>query len=185
LLEVSQQPVGHDRDVQTHWPPTHCRPLPQAAFVPHLQTPLAQLSAVKGSQALQTPPFCVGAPQLRKLVCVVWQVEGELQQPGQPLVPLQTQVADEPLPLHTVPVGQGPPVEPQTQAPLLHRLEPGAVQLLQLPPPAPQVVVLMVVWHWLLPSQQPLGHEVASHAQPPLTHRWPLAQAAPPAPHEH
>jgi hypothetical protein len=33
-----------------------------------------------------------------------------------------------------------------------------------------------------LPEQQPDGHDVASHTQLPLTHRWPAAQTDPPVP---
>lgn len=123
---MSQQPVGHDAESQTHWPPTHSRPAPQAALAPHWQTPLTQLSALPATHAMQVPL----APQARKLLFVVSHVDAELQQPVQPLEPLHTQVAVAPLPVQVVPDGQALPVEPQTQPPLVHRLALVASQVL-------------------------------------------------------
>lgn len=134
------------------------------------------------SQLLQ--PAVVGEPQALKLVCEVSQLDGDVQQPEQ-VVASQTQVAAAPVPLHLVPAGQTSPVEPQTQAPLVHAFELVALQVLHWPPGVvPQLVVSMVVWQLPITSQQPVGHEVASHTQPPLTQRWPLGHAIPPAPHE-
>ena len=126
LAERSQQPVGHDAESQTHWPPTHSRPAPQGALAPHWQLPFTQLSALPATQATQLPL----APQARKLVLVGSHVDAELQQPPHPLEALHTQVAAAPLPLHVVPAGQALPVEPQTQPPLVHRLALVASQVL-------------------------------------------------------
>ena len=181
----SQQPVGHDAESHTQLPLTHCRPAPQAAWVPHMHEPLLQRSALLMSQVVQLTVD--GEPQCWKFDVIVSQVEAELQQPSQPLVASHTHVAAAPVPLHLVPVGQAAPVEPQTQPPLEHRLALVRSHVLQAAPPvAPQWVVSIVVWHWPLPSQQPVGHEVASQTQVPVapSQRWPAAQAVPPGPHE-
>ena len=79
------------------------------------------------SQVLQLA--VVGEPQALKLVCEVSHVDGEVQQPEQVVVS-QTQVAAAPVPLHLVPGGQTSPVEPQTQAPLVHAFAVVASQVL-------------------------------------------------------
>lgn len=83
--------------------------------------------------------------------------------------------------LHVLPAqqpAQVPPVEQLVQAPLTQLLVPQSVQAA---PPTPQVV-LPEATQLLVLSQQPDGHEVASHTQAPPTQRWPLAHLAP-APH--
>jgi hypothetical protein len=183
LVEVSQQPVGHDAELQTHWPPTHCEPAPQAALEPHIHAPLVQRSALVMSHALHVP--VAGEPQALKLVVVFSHVDGDVQQPRQPLFASQTQVAAAPLPVHLVPAGQTSPVEPQTQAPLVHAFAVVESQVLQTPPGVvPQFVVSIVLWQLPIASQQPVGHDVASHTQPPLMQRWPAGHTVPPAPHE-
>ena len=42
----------------------------------------------------------------------------------------------------------------------------------------------MLLWQLPMMSQQPFGHDVASHMQPPETQRWPGAHWVPPGPHE-
>ena len=42
----------------------------------------------------------------------------------------------------------------------------------------------MVPWQVPATSQQPLGHEVASHTQPPETQCWPVGHTLPPGPQE-
>jgi hypothetical protein len=42
LVEKSQQPVGHEAELQTHWPLTHWVPAPQAALLPQRQAPAWQ-----------------------------------------------------------------------------------------------------------------------------------------------
>jgi hypothetical protein len=126
----------------------------------------------------------VGVPQARKLVWLISHSDGDLQQPVQPLLASQTQVAALPLPEQRVPAGQAAPVAPHTQLPLAHWLATVASQLTQLPGVVPQALVPMLVWHVPAASQQPLGHEVASHTQAPLTQRLPLPQVTPPGPHE-
>jgi hypothetical protein len=185
LVERSQQPVGHEAVLQTHWPPTHCRPSPQGSFEPHLQAPPMQRSALLASHAWQVPPLTPGAPQWMKLVCVVSQVEPLMQQPPQPLAPSHTQVAEAPVPVQRVPVGHGPPVEPHTQAPPVHRFATAGSQVLQVPPGVvPQLVVLMMVWQVPAASQQPVGHDVPSQTHEPLRQRWPRLHLLPLGPHE-
>ncbi|MDB4967385.1 MAG: hypothetical protein JWN44_3074 [Myxococcales bacterium] len=115
---------------------------------------------------------------------MVSQAVGELQQPAQPLVALQTQLAVAPLPLQVVPAGQAAPVEPQAQAPLVQRFALVASQVLQVPGVAPQLAVSMVLWQTPAASQQPPGHDEPSQTQPPATQRWPAVQLVPPGPHE-
>jgi hypothetical protein len=45
-----QQPVGHEFESHTHAPATQRSPEPQAPPVPQRQPPIAQLSAIDGSQ---------------------------------------------------------------------------------------------------------------------------------------
>jgi hypothetical protein len=78
-----------------HCPPTQRVPSAHGALVPHRQAPLLQRSVLLMSQPAQVPPFTDGAPHSLKLVVVVSHVDGELQQPVQPLVASQTQVRDE------------------------------------------------------------------------------------------
>lgn len=54
--EPSQQPLGQLVAVQRHMPLWQTWPAPQAAPLPHLHAPLAQLSAVVVLQLLQVPP---------------------------------------------------------------------------------------------------------------------------------
>jgi hypothetical protein len=136
------------------------------------------------SHAEQLPPLMPGAPQAMKLVWLGSHAVADEQQPPQPLDALHTQVAVAPLPLQVVPFGQAAPVDPHTQLPLVHRLALVGSHVLQVPGAAPQLLVSIVLWQAPAASQQPLGHEVASHTQPPLTQRWPAAQALPPGPHE-
>jgi hypothetical protein len=79
------------------------------------------------------------------------QVEPEQQPPGQ-LVVLQS--------LQTPP----PQMRP--------------AQFWQTAPPLPQLL-LLVPARQVVPEQHPLGHEVRSQTQAPLTQRWPVAHGAP------
>jgi hypothetical protein len=93
------------------------------------------------------------------------------QQPPLQLVVVHWQVALVPVPTQVVPVGQGPPVEPQTQAPLLgsHRFAaPPTVQSTQALPFAPQALFDGVVQ--VEPLQQPPGQRTALQPEhcPPL-----------------
>jgi hypothetical protein len=55
-----------------------------------------------------------------------------------------------------------------------------ASQVPQAPPPVPQLALLGALH--VVPVQQPVEHEVASHTHAPPTQRWPTPHAAP-APH--
>lgn len=138
--------------------------------MPHWHTPALQRSALIELHAVQVAVD--GEPQARKLLCDISQVEGELQQPVQPLAALQTQAALVPLPVQTVPVGQTSPVEPHTQLPAVHRFAVVGLHVWHKPPcVAPQLLVSIVVWQLPCWSQQPLGHEVASQTQLPERQR--------------
>ena len=106
------------------------------------------------------------------------------QQPLVHEVASQVQVAVAPVPVHLVPAGHGPPVEPHTHALLLGSqrlvLVP-PVQLTHAAPMAPHEVSPSVVH--VAPVQQPVVHKV--ELQPEQTPSglgdWPQV---PPAPHE-
>jgi hypothetical protein len=83
-----------------------------------------------------------------------------------PLAQLVTQ-----LPPHNVVPGG------QTQLPL-EQILPLAVQLMQMPPVVPQVVLLGVVTQ-VVPVQQPAEQLVALQTQRPPSHTWPGVQAFP------
>jgi hypothetical protein len=53
---ASQQPPGQLEALHAHTPPTQARPAPQAAPVPHLQTPLVHVSLLFGSHTLHAAP---------------------------------------------------------------------------------------------------------------------------------
>ena len=116
-------------------------------------------------------------------------------------VPLQTwpvlHVAHAPPPLpqagsvlpfaHVVELLQHPPeheLAVQTHCPLPLHASP-LPHAWQLAPPTPHAL-LLDAWHWPLASQQPLGHEAASHTHRVPLQCWPPAQTAhvaPPLPH--
>ena len=98
------------------------------------------------------------------------------QQPVGHEVPSHTQV----LATQRWPCAQVAPV-PHRQSPAAEQLSERASHATQLAPALPQVVTER--FEQVVPVQQPLGHEVASQAQAPLTQRWPVPQAGP-APHE-
>jgi hypothetical protein len=72
--------------------------------------------------------------------------------------------------------------EPHAQLPFAHRSACVASQATQATPLVPHVAVAGV--RHVLPEQQPLGHDVASHTHTPPLQRWPTAHIAP-APHAH
>jgi hypothetical protein len=156
VLQVvpEQQPVGQPVLSHTQLLPLQCWPLTQAGPVPQRQLPEVEQALAR--VALQ-------AEQAAPLLPHCEAVAGETQ-----LVPLQHPLAQ------------------------LAELQPAHAWLVQLPPPheaqvappVPQALLDVPDWHWLLPSQQPVGHEVPSHTQAPLTQCRPLPQAALP-PHRH
>lgn len=136
-------------------------------------------------QLLQTPP-----EQMRPAQS--WQAAPPL--PHALLAVPATQVVPEQQPLgHDVrsqthapltqrwPVPQGAAV-PHWHVPVVEQVSEPAPQLMQALPETPQLAGAAVLH--VVPAQHPLRHESASQMHAPLTHRWPLAQAAP-APHEH
>lgn len=72
---------------------------------------------------------------------------------------------------------------PQPQFPLRQASAVVAEQISHAPPLVPHALVLVPVRHWL-PSQQPVGHELASQMHAPASHRCPSSQLGP-NPHWH
>jgi hypothetical protein len=74
-VDPLQQPVAHERALQTQVPPTHCWPKAHEGPVPQAQAPLRQALARSESHARQTAP-----PVPQVVTDGVWHVE-PLQQP--------------------------------------------------------------------------------------------------------
>ena len=55
-LLPEQQPFGHEDELHTHCPFTHCCPAPHAGPTPQAQLPFRQVSAVVGSQITHVSP---------------------------------------------------------------------------------------------------------------------------------
>ena len=170
-----QHPLAQLAALQTQAPPTQASPAPQAAFVPHLQLPPAQVSAEVALQVVQAAP---AVPQVAS--ALVWQVPFK-QQPLAQLPALQPVQA---LAVQVCGLGQlehAPPPVPQAPAwsPGWHTLpaQQPVGQLAALhthaPPtqrcPAPQAAEAP---HWQAPPAQ-LSAEAALQA----------AQVAPARPH--
>lgn len=167
----SQQPA-HEVPSQTHAPPTQRWPDPQGALVPQRHAPPAsQRSAVVVLQATQAAP---PAPHAASEGVV--QIAPE-QQPLGHVVASHTH----PPSTHSWPAAQAGPV-PQRHSPSAHESAIAESQATHAAPPAPHVVLELA--RHVLPSQQPLGHEVASHTHAPPAQRWPLPHGGP-DPHVH
>jgi hypothetical protein len=153
--------------------------VPQAGLEPHWHVPLLQLSALVGSQIAHADP---AFPQADR--------ERTATQAG---VPLPQQLLGQFVALQAPPV-QVPPVQvcpapharplPQVHVPVAEQLlaEVGS-QVTQVDPFAPQAARARV-WQ-VLPAQQLVGHDVASHWHKPPTQLWPPAQTPPVFPHTH
>ncbi len=124
----------------------HAPPEQRCPVAQVLPVPQRQLPLVQLSARVASQAMQAAPPVLQALNAGVVQVLPEQQPFGQVCV-LQ--------PVHT---------------PSRHCCEPG--QLWQLAPPAPHAAVEFP-GRQVLPEQQPLGHDVASHTQVPLTQRWP------------
>lgn len=161
-----QQPLQEVAS-QTHAPPTQCWPAPQAGPVPQRQAPVAsQALEVSGSQVRHCAP---GAPHA--LAERVVQVD-PAQQPVGHEVASQT---------HAPPTQRWPALHaappPQLQSPALEQASASVVsQLEHAEPSLPQLVRLAA--RQVVPSQQPLGQDVASHTHAPPSQRWPTAHIA-------
>lgn len=147
-----QQPFAQVLESHKHWPPEQCWPAPQAAPLPHLQVPLAQLSAFPAAQATQA--FPAGAQALTDSVVQT--------------LPLQHPVGHEVashthwFPLQRWPAPQVAPL-PQPHTPLgSQRSAFCASQVTQAPPSTPHEVELGVGLQ-VVPMQQPVGHDDESH----------------------
>jgi hypothetical protein len=160
----AQQPLGHDAEVHLHWPCTHTCPEGHGTLVPHMQVPPAQVSAA-APQSVHAMPFGAHCKAL-----VTTHVVPLTQQPLQPEVALQTHAP----PTHFVPTAHGPPVEPQTHAPLAQvSAAPPMVQSWQVRPMVAHCVPLSVVWHRPF-LQHPVAQLVALQPEhmPASVHVW-------------
>jgi hypothetical protein len=87
-----QHPVGQLAALHTHAPPTQTWPVPQAALLPHLHVPAAQLSALGAVQLEQAAPLVphVAAADARQTPALQ-QPLGQLvaSQPAQAFKPVQ------------------------------------------------------------------------------------------------
>lgn len=119
-----------------------------------------------GSQATHTAP---AGPQADSDGVV--HVDPEQQ-------PVGHEVASQPQPpsLHVLPAGHAEPV-PHRHSPAAQLSVVSGEQATQTSPPVPQLASPLGLQ--VTPSQQPLGHEVASHTQLPPRHRCPAAHAGP------
>jgi hypothetical protein len=162
---ASQQPVGHEVASQTHAPPTQRLPAAHGALVPHRQAPPTQASALVASQAAHAAPAAPHADAVRGT-----QVS-PLQQPSGHEVALHTHAP----PTQACPTAHAS-LEPHAHAPPRHASLRVASQARQVFPEEPHDVTELV--RQVAPSQQPLGHEVASHTQEPPRQRWPAPHAA-------
>jgi hypothetical protein len=114
------------------------------------------------------------------------------QQPLGHVVASHAQVAEDPVPVHCVPLGHFVPALPHTHEPPEQRFASSALHGAQAPPPVPHSVVVGVCTHDV-PWQQPVGHELASQQLelPPMqahrpwaVHVWSEVHALP-VPHLH
>lgn len=166
----AQHPV-HDVGSQTHAPPTQRWPSAHAPPAPHRHTPPAQPSVVTGSHALHVPPV---GPQV---VNESGSQTSPLQHPEHE-VGSHTQRSE----TQCCPTRHAGPV-PQPHVPVAaHVLASMASQATQLAPPMPQLPSARS--RHVAPSQQPAGHDAASHTQRPATQRWPAAHIGL-SPHAH
>jgi hypothetical protein len=177
-------PAAEQPSAVTRSQPTQAAlPVPQVAIAGGLHVAPEQHppGQVVGLQPLQRPPSHVSpaghtsqAPPPTPHdagLALVWQVPCA-QQPVGHEVPSQTQV----LPMQRWPTAHaGPP--PQRQPPPDEQLSARRSQAVQVEPASPHVASDRV--SQVVPSQQPLGHEVASQTHRPPAQRWPPAQAAP------
>jgi hypothetical protein len=141
------------------------QPLGQLVALQPLQWP--SVHVCPAGQAWQTPPPAPHDATVdpgRHAPC-------EQQPPGHD-VPSQTQV----LATQRWPAAQVSPL-PQRQLPVDEQLSDRASHVTQVDPALPQALAARAAQ--VVPLQQPLGHDVASHTQAELTQRWPPAQAGP------
>lgn len=174
LPDVHSSPLqhpAHEVASHLHAPPTQRWPAAQAGPAPQLQAPApSQPSAVVASHAMHWAP---GAPHA--LVPVARHAV-PAQHPAAHEVASQTHAPRR----QRCPTAQAPP-PPQLHSPLgVHRSASVTSHAVQIRPAAAQVAV--VSGRHVSPSQQPVGHEVASHVQAPPAQCWPGAHTAP-APH--
>jgi hypothetical protein len=150
----------------TQAPPTQCCPGAHGALAPQRQTPAPEQPSAVRSHAVQAPALVPQVPNDRGL-----QVAPE-QQPSAQEAGVQAQA---PL-VQTWPAAHME-LPPQVHWPPTEQPSALASQTVQATPPVPQLDSERI-WQEP-PEQQPEGHEVASHAQTPLTQCCPVAQGGP------
>jgi hypothetical protein len=173
-------------------PPSHITqaapPVPHEAFEGVMQVEPEQQpwGQVVGLQSAQAPPAHMRPPQS-------WQAAPPLPQLVATVPGRQVLLAQQPLghevrsqthapPTQRCPAPHGAPPAPHWQAPVVEqRSALLAAHARQVAPPIPQASIVVGVLQ-VLPVQQPLGQEKASHTQAPATQRCPATHAAP-APH--
>ena len=154
-----QQPLAHDAALHTHAPFTHASPAPHEGPLPQPHTPLTQLSLATWLQETQAMP-----PTPHALDTGFTQTRFGSQHPlGQDMAS-QTQ---RPF-AHRCPLPHAGPA-PQAHAPLPHLVAVFGSHTRQAAPPVPHTSIDGAMQ--VVPLQQPLGHDVASHAQAPFKQR--------------
>jgi hypothetical protein len=159
-VDPEQQPLGQDVWSHTHAPETQRWPAPHGGPPPHRHAPAAeQVSAPPAAHVVHAPPPTPhdSSDVVRQLLPVqhpaAHEMVSQMQAPATQRWPL-THAA--PVPHAHVPAG----VQPSATAPS---------QVAHATPPVPQRPRDGDVH--AVPSQQPLGHEVALHAHLPPTQR--------------
>jgi hypothetical protein len=198
---VQTEPVPHDARVpQVHPPETASQPslilgsqarqawppTPQVAATGTWQTPAAQHPRGQDC-ALQThTPLTQTLPAPHATVAPHWHCPVAPQLSAR----VRSQVTHAAPPNPQVAVERAAQVEPEQhpegQLVVLQSLHTPPAQIRpaqfwQALPALPQLV-LLVPGKQVVPEQQPLGHDVRSQVQTPVTQRWPAAHG-PPAPH--
>lgn len=166
----AQQPVGQLVALHTHAVPLQTWPTPHAGPVPQTHEPVA--SHPVAFVASHTEHADPALPQAAS--ALGWHACTTSQHPLEQLPALQAPPVHTP-PMQVCAAPHAGPV-PQRQLPVAEQLLPLPVQSAHDAPCGPQVVSERVVH--TLPTQQPVGHEVASHTHAPPTHRWLATQAA-------
>jgi len=146
----SQHPVGHESALHTHVSPTQACPEAHAPLPPQVQVP------VREHASAPTPQLVQGAPPTPQVAVDGWRHTFPSQQPDGQDSALHTQA----LSTHRCSAVQRS--EPQTHSPeALQAVAVVAWQEAQVLPLVPQVSIERS--RQTFPSQQPPGHETASH----------------------
>lgn len=154
-----QQPSGHEVTLHTHAPCEQICPVAHAGPPPHVHTPAVEQPSADAPHALHVAPSVphvavVGASQM-----------APAQHPVLHDVASQTHLSL----TQCWPVAHAGPV-PHVQAPAVQALAFVGSQVVQAAPFVPHVAVDAAGEMQVVPSQQPVGHEAASHTHDPAEH---------------